>query len=81
MDKKTAETEKDLVLLNKQLAKLNSYSYQFFLSIVRGVGTALGATIIFSIVIAILAGFLKNTDFYPTLENIFSNYNRNLPLR
>jgi len=71
------EINKNLQILNKQLAKLNSFGYQFFISVAKGVGTVLGATIVFSIVIAILASFLKTTGLYPAIESLLSAYKGN----
>jgi hypothetical protein len=55
---------------NKLLSQQNSSMFQFWLSIVRGIGTAIGITLIGSIVLGILNTLITSVYDVPVLGNI-----------
>jgi hypothetical protein len=54
------KNEKRLEEINQRLGKLTSIGYVFLLSIVKGVGTAIGATIVTALIIWVLS-FIAQT--------------------
>lgn len=66
---KTAKTlSKNIGHLGNQLEKQVSFKREFMLSILRGAGYALGATLVASLVIAIMANLLRWTNLPNFLE-------------
>ena len=70
-DFKTLETE--ISKLTTQVARQNSLKRIFFISVLRGFATALGATLVFSLVIAWLVSFLQKIDYVPLITNILNS--------
>lgn len=61
---------KQLAKTNELLKKENSPGYQFFLSIVRGIGTAIGITIIGGILIGVLDRVVYSVYDIPIINKI-----------
>ena len=59
----------ELEKLTKELKLQNSAKRRFFLGIVSGVGSALGATIVASLVIILLSQVIKTVDDLPILNS------------
>lgn len=53
---------------NVKLERMTSFKYAFLLSIVRGVGTVLGATIVATIVFALLSWVTESIGGVPFIE-------------
>jgi hypothetical protein len=69
------ENEQDNILIhlqktNRLLVKETSPSYQFYLSIIRGIGTAIGLTIIGGIVIGVMDKFVHSAYDLPIIGKI-----------
>ena len=69
------ETDKDDIIkhlqkTNRLLAKTVSPSYQFYISIIQGIGTAIGLTLIGGLVIGILNNFINSVYDIPILGKI-----------
>ncbi len=68
------EKENDLIKklerTNILLRRLNSPSFQFYLAVIRGIGTAIGVTIIGGIVIGVLDQFVHSAYDLPIIGNI-----------
>lgn len=65
----------NLVKVAKQLEKANSFKLLFIRGIIMGVGTAIGATIIAGIVIAMLVKFLNVAESFPILNDLLKQSN------
>lgn len=71
--KNTSETlDKNLQALNQTLQRTNSFKYSFLRGLVIGTGTAIGATVIAAIVIAILARSLQRFEGVPGLDRVLN---------
>lgn len=70
MDKDLKDIKKELIETNKRLNRITSIKYNFFLSIIKGVGSILGATIVFAILIGILSRIIRGLGGIPMLERI-----------
>lgn len=66
------ENNKTLEEINNKLDKLSSFGYVFLLSIVKGVGTVIGATIVTALIIWLLSYLIKTFDSFQFLENILN---------
>ncbi len=66
------ENNKTLEEINNKLDKLSSFGYVFLLSIVKGVGTVIGATIVTALIIWLLSFLIKTFDSFQFLENILN---------
>jgi len=65
----------NLEALNKSLEKSNSFWHVLLLGIIKGVGTAIGATIIFAIVIFILSKTIKTIELIPSVDRFIQETN------
>lgn len=65
--------EQKIQALTKQIEKQNSFKRNFFISIFRGLGGAIGATIIFGIGIAVIIQITRSIDYVPILNNILNS--------
>ncbi len=59
----------ELKTLNHHLSRQTSPKYRFFLGIVTGIGTALGASIIAAILFFFLSQFIKTVEDIPFLNS------------
>jgi hypothetical protein len=55
--------------LAKEMVKQNSFKYQFLMSIVRGVGGVIGATLISAVVLSILLLSVKSLAGAPIVKD------------
>jgi len=62
-----SELNKNIKLLNRSIAKANSLRRNLFLSLLKGVATALGATIVATAIIAVLARSIKPFGDIPVI--------------
>jgi hypothetical protein len=62
--------KRELIETNRRLKMLTSFKFNFFMSIIKGVGTILGATIIFAIVLAILDRVIEALGGVPLLQRL-----------
>lgn len=65
--------EERLPLLVRELEKQNSIARNFLIGIVRGFGTAIGATVVFGLVLAGFFQAIKSIDYVPILNTILSS--------
>lgn len=57
--------------LDKKIEKQNSFKWNVLMSMVKGAGTAIGATIVAALLIAILNWTIQSANDVPILKNIF----------
>lgn len=69
----TPELDTQLTKLNHNLSKQLSFKRNLLMSIVSGVGYALGASLIAGLVIAILSWSIDSIQDVPVLNKIFSS--------
>ena len=67
------DTNQQLAKLNEKLAKQLSFKRNFLLSIVSGVGYAIGAGLIAAVVIGILSRTIHSIQDVPVLDKLFGN--------
>ncbi|GIK84112.1 MAG: hypothetical protein BroJett025_07340 [Patescibacteria group bacterium] len=65
--------ENKIEQLTKQIQIQNSTRRNFYIAVVRGFGSALGATAVFGLVLAILFQIVRSIDYVPVLNNILSS--------
>lgn len=61
----------ELKKVNSNLSKQISFKRGFLLSMIQGIGTAVGATLIAGIVIALLYQFIISIDTLPLIQKLF----------
>lgn len=80
-DRKTIENDpqedllKTIKITNRMLKEQNSYWYVFKLSIFRGLGTAIGASIVFAMFIYFMDLMIKWLDYIPIFSPILEYIN------
>lgn len=62
--------DKRLDEINNKLGRLSSFGYVFMLSIVKGVGTVIGATLVTAFIIWLLSLIMQTFEGFQFLENI-----------
>ncbi|NCO12095.1 MAG: hypothetical protein COZ34_00910 [Candidatus Pacebacteria bacterium CG_4_10_14_3_um_filter_34_15] len=67
------ELEKSVSFLGEQIRKQNSYRRNVSLSVVRGFSTAVGATVIFGVILALLVKTISSIDYVPIINNLMSS--------
>ncbi len=67
------ELEDKIQELTKQIKLQNSYKRNFSVVVVRGLGSAIGATFVFGLVLAGLFQVIKSVDYVPVLNNILNS--------
>lgn len=60
-------------ILREDVERLNSLRYAFGLAILRGVGYALGATVVVSLIAAGLVRTVESVDFVPVVQTFFDS--------
>lgn len=65
--------EETVARLDKRIQTQNSYVRNFGLSLARGLASAVGATIIFGLSIAIVIQILRSIDYVPIINNILDS--------
>jgi len=68
------QNDKELEGINKKLGKLSSFDYVFILSIVKGLGTVLGATIATALIVWIFSFLIERFVGFQFLENILNSF-------
>ncbi|MCA9346215.1 hypothetical protein KC960_01870 [Candidatus Saccharibacteria bacterium] len=71
------KTLKELRRLNRQLADRNSKKQTFIRGIYRGVGAAIGATVIAAIVLSALSFSIEKLENVPVLDTLIEKFNLN----
>jgi hypothetical protein len=82
MEDKTLQEQ--IEKLTRQIQMQNSFKRNFNLAIIKGFGGAIGATVVFGIVIAILIPILKTINYVPIINSILNSQTlrevfRNIP--
>lgn len=67
------EPEDSILQLTKQIRLQNSFRRNFALGIVRGFAGALGATVVFGVVLAIVFQIVRSIDYVPVLNNLLNS--------
>lgn len=62
LQKDIVELEKSVESAEQTIGELSSKRAVFVRGLIRGLGTAMGATILFAVVMSLLAGFVSTTD-------------------
>lgn len=65
--------EKSVSSLEQVIKKQNSVRHSVALSLLRGFTTALGATVIFGISLALVIQIVRSIDYVPIINNILSS--------
>ena len=65
--------EKSISKLEKRVAKQTSFKRNFTMSLVRGFGGAIGATVIFGLALALIIQIVRSIDYVPIINNILSS--------
>ncbi len=60
-----------------KLDKLVSYKHNFLRGIVGGIGTAIGATLIAGVIVAVFAAFVDTVDEFPLINDIIESTHLN----
>jgi hypothetical protein len=66
------EVKKNLAKISRSLTKKTSYKHNFTMSIVTGIGAAIGATIVFGIIITLMSQVMVKSADYPKLNELFN---------
>lgn len=67
------ELEQQVEELTKQLRLQNSLQRNFFIAMLRGFAGAVGATVVFGIVLALIFQIIRSIDYVPILNNILNS--------
>lgn len=62
--------QESIDILNERMGKLTSFKHRFYMAIVTGVGTVIGATIIAAILFTILSAVLQSLGGIPYLQDL-----------
>lgn len=73
MQDKLEKLGQNIEQLEDRLRKINSPGRVFGLSVLKGFGYAIGLTLVFGIVISILAKILEPIFLAPFFQNLFNN--------
>lgn len=65
--------QSEIEKLTRQIQIQNSLKRNFVVAVLRGFGTALGATAVFGLVLALLLQIVVSIDYVPILNNILSS--------
>ena len=65
--------EIEVSALTKQFKSFNSTGRNFSLSVLRGFGSALGATVVFGLALAVAAQLIQSVDYVPILNGILNS--------
>ena len=67
------ELDKSVSFLGEQVRRQNSYKRNFALSLLRGFSTAVGATVIFGLILASVVQAVRSIDYVPIINNLLSS--------
>lgn len=73
MDKEIEELNQNIKKLIVVMKRANSFQYVFLRGVLWGLGSAIGATAIAVIVIAILSNIIQSVNDVPILNNVMNN--------
>ena len=73
MDKEIEELNQNIKKLIVVVKRANSFHYVFLRSVLWGLGSAVGATAVAVIVIAILSNIIQSVNDVPILSNVVNN--------
>ena len=73
MDKEIEELNQNIKKLIVVVKRANSFQYVFLRSVLWGLGSAVGATAVAVIVIAILSNIIQSVNDVPILSNVVNN--------
>lgn len=65
--------EVEVSALTQQFKSFNSARRNFSLSVLRGFGSALGATVVFGLALAVVAQLIQSVDYVPILNGILNS--------
>lgn len=68
-----SDLESKIEELTRQIKLQNSAKRNFSIAIIRGFGTAIGATIVFGFVLALMLQIIKSIDYVPVLNNVLTS--------
>ncbi len=72
-----ADLKKTLTEINERLKKRTSFKYIFFYSLVQGIGSVIGATLIAGVLVAIAVKILMSFSSIPIIDQLYSMYGLN----
>jgi hypothetical protein len=76
MDKdQLSEVNRNLEELTERLSKQNSFLRRFFMSILTGLGSAIGAIVVFGILLAIVSASIDRASDLPLIGKYFDEIN------
>ncbi|MCB9813090.1 MAG: hypothetical protein H6772_01655 [Pseudomonadales bacterium] len=65
--------EKSILLLEMEMRKQSSIKRNFALSLLKGFGTLLGATVISAIILAVTLQVVRSIDYVPIVNNMLDS--------
>ena len=65
--------EQKIEELTKQIKLQTSFKRNFLIAVLRGFATALGATVVFGIALALVFQLVRSIDYVPILNNILNS--------
>jgi hypothetical protein len=65
--------EKEVAILTEQFKNFNSIRRNFFIAVLRGFASALGATVVFGLAIALVIQIVRSIDYVPLLNGIMNS--------
>ena len=65
--------EVEVSVLTKQFRSFNSIRRNFGIAVLRGFGSALGATVVFGLSIALVIQIIRSIDYVPILNGILNS--------
>lgn len=68
-----SDLESKIEELTNQIRIQNSVQRTFAISILRGFGAAIGATIVFGLVLALLSQVIRSIDYIPVLNSVLTS--------
>ena len=73
LQKSISSLEESILKLEKKVQRQTSFRRNFALSLVRGFGTAVGATVIFGLAIAFTIQAVRSIDYVPIMNNLLNS--------
>jgi hypothetical protein len=68
--KTSKSVENNLIFLNQNLEKQNSFWHGFLMSVIQGVGEVIGATLVAGVVLIILSKFITSVEQVPLIGKL-----------
>ena len=73
LQKSILSLEKSISNLEKRVQKQTSFRRNFAMSLVRGFGGAIGATVIFGLALALVIQIVRSINYVPLINNILNS--------